>query len=315
VKPFVRDVLLFVLIQAGIALGMLATLRARSQSYLAMSVDKERRLATVEGSRIVFVGGSSCAFGLDSGIVEARLGRPPVNMGLFAPLGAAFMLAEVRADLRRGDLVVVSLEYEHYRSAAMFHGMNCKVWRELFMVNPAALRYASWHNYAEVLSRDEGLASLADLAKQALKTVRNKPPGNPFYARSALNVYGDIGLPREDVRQVDDLRRPRVGLDEAALRDAARTLQRFADDCAARQIEVILAMPSIPIPHYEANRTFFEAIEDGLRRETAIPIILGGREACLPIDCFFDTCYHLTTQGTRARSLLLCDRLEAALAQ
>ena len=85
-----------------------------TDNYNATILDKDHRLRTAPGRRIIFVGGSGLAFGLDSELVAARYGCSPVNMGLSAGLGPRFMLQHAGSGVRRGDVVVICFEDSLY---------------------------------------------------------------------------------------------------------------------------------------------------------------------------------------------------------
>lgn len=100
-------------LKAGEEHGLIAVLVdafiAGPDNYLAAAYDKDRRLRTTPGERIILVGGSNVAFSMDSRILEERYGLAPVNMGLQAPLGVRFMTRHVAEYVRSGDVVVVLL--------------------------------------------------------------------------------------------------------------------------------------------------------------------------------------------------------------
>ena len=121
-RLFARKMLLFMLVQGVIWTGVVA-LYVRYETtnpagfgkrYAAATIDKHNRLAQQPSPRIVFVGGSNLAFGLDSAAIERSLGYNTVNMGLDLSLGLDFMLREIEPLLERGDVVVVSPEYEQF---------------------------------------------------------------------------------------------------------------------------------------------------------------------------------------------------------
>ena len=64
-------------------------------NYLASSIDKHYRLDSLGSPRLILVGGSNLAFGVDSKYMEQRLGMPVVNMATHAGLGMDFILSEV----------------------------------------------------------------------------------------------------------------------------------------------------------------------------------------------------------------------------
>ena len=82
--------------------------------YAAAIIDKMQILADAGSPKIVFIGGSSLAFGLDSQEIEKNTGITVVNMGLHANLGLRFMTEQVKEYLAPGDIVVISPEYEYF---------------------------------------------------------------------------------------------------------------------------------------------------------------------------------------------------------
>src|SRR6266436_7071833 len=101
-QAFVRYLSCFLIIQACVCGGVLvlykryAAFTLNKTGYLAASIDKHHLLVQQPSPRIVFVGGSNLAFGLDSSEIERSLSYHPINMGLHIGLGLAFMLAEVK---------------------------------------------------------------------------------------------------------------------------------------------------------------------------------------------------------------------------
>ncbi len=77
--------------------------------YAALKI-KYDRLTEVQGEKIVVIGGSSVAFGIDSKIAEQELGVPVVNFGLYAAFGLKCMLELSLDALGPGDIVVIAPE-------------------------------------------------------------------------------------------------------------------------------------------------------------------------------------------------------------
>ena len=97
------------LVLAGVYRGNRAVIE---RNYFAAFGDKQARLESTPAPRLILAGGSGMAFGLDSGRLEAELGRPVVNMGLHVALGVEFQLNALRPYLREGDVVLLGFEYE-----------------------------------------------------------------------------------------------------------------------------------------------------------------------------------------------------------
>ncbi len=78
---------------------------------LSTMVNKRDLLKEGRRDRVVFVGGSGLFDGLDSRMIEERLGRPVVNMGLYYGFAITPLLREITPYLRSGDTVVIVPEY------------------------------------------------------------------------------------------------------------------------------------------------------------------------------------------------------------
>ena len=70
--------------------------RASDDNYLAAVLEKDRLIRSTPSPKIILVGGSNLAFGIDSRMLRDSLNVNIVNMGLYAKLGLRYMLAQVK---------------------------------------------------------------------------------------------------------------------------------------------------------------------------------------------------------------------------
>ncbi len=100
------------------------------ETFLGELSVKYDRLRDVEGDKIVLIGGSSLAFGVDSKTMEEYLGKPVVNFGLYATLGTKVMLDLSKKGVERGDTVVICPEMDaqtlslYYNAEAMWQACD-----------------------------------------------------------------------------------------------------------------------------------------------------------------------------------------------
>lgn len=80
------------------------------KTFVGALDEKYERLMNTEGEKIVIVGGSSVAFGIDSEIIEEYTEMPVVNFGLYAALGTKLMLDLSRSGIGSGDIVLITPE-------------------------------------------------------------------------------------------------------------------------------------------------------------------------------------------------------------
>jgi hypothetical protein len=103
--------LLVILMPLALIFGIaVLTVPQYSNTFVGVLDEKVERLKSIEGEKLVVVGGSSVAFGLDSGLLEEYIGRPVVNFGLYAALGTKVMLDLSRAGISKGDVVIIAPE-------------------------------------------------------------------------------------------------------------------------------------------------------------------------------------------------------------
>ncbi len=67
-------------------------------------------LCETDEPKVVVIGGSSVAFGLDSEMLEEALGMKVVNFGLYADLGTKLMMDLSKANINEGDIIVLAPE-------------------------------------------------------------------------------------------------------------------------------------------------------------------------------------------------------------
>ena len=150
--------------------------------------NKFDRLTSIEEPKIVVVGGSSVAFGLESEILEKYTGRPVVNFGLYAALGTKVMLDLSKAGINEGDIIVLAPELDAQTMSMYF---NAETTLQATDDKPSMLRYVAPDNYFSLLG------ALWDHVSQKLEYQRDGAP-NPsgVYNGNNFNEYGDLEYER-----------------------------------------------------------------------------------------------------------------------
>ena len=86
--------------------------------YLQAYNKKCQLLEDTPSPRIIFVGGSNLAFGLDSQRIKDSLNINVINYGLHAGIGLKYMIDDISTYARKGDIIVFAPEYEHFYTIA-----------------------------------------------------------------------------------------------------------------------------------------------------------------------------------------------------
>lgn len=306
---FLIRVVCFFFLQALIAAWVLRN-PAMDSRYMNAINDKSALLFRQESPRIVFLGGSSVAFGTDSQAVFEATGLRPVNMALHADLGLPFMLEQAKPGLRRGDTVVLSFEYSLFDRPP---GQG--ILAEAIFYRPSDIRHLGLSEIGSIL--DSGLGMLCRGASTFYRGLRGAPSARVPYSRDSFDAFGDNVAHRtmpqpegwlEGLAQSQGL----AGSPRPAVRNRTlRALNDFRSFCGNRGIRVAYLFPAIPKVVYD-KASEVSAIARELR--VSVPGLLflnEPQEMAYSEELFFDTVYHLNSAGIAKRTQLLVARLRA----
>ncbi len=162
----------------------LATPSQYGETFLGELSEKYDRLRDIKEDKVVLIGGSSLAFGVDSKTMEEHLGMPVVNFGLYATLGTKVMLDLSKSGVRRGDIVVICPEIDaqtlslYYNAEAMWQACDSDM-SLLFGIGA--------DNVGDMIGGFWGY--LSDKLEYARGDGLNV---SGVYTKAAFNEYGDI---------------------------------------------------------------------------------------------------------------------------
>lgn len=184
-------IVLTVLIPVVFIVSSLAFLpKIYGDTFLGELADKYERLNSIEEPKIVIVGGSSVAFGLNCETIEKTTGYKTVNFGLYATLGTKLMLDLSRSNINEGDIIILAPELNEQTLSLYFNATSA--WQAL-EGDFDMLRYVGSDNYKDLLGNlFEYLGKRWEYALEK-RTVTQ----TGVYSHESFNEYGDIVYPRE----------------------------------------------------------------------------------------------------------------------
>lgn len=301
---FLRKCALMAALVLATGAAVLVLVPPDRDDYLAVIGRKVELLETTPAPRIVFVGGSNLAFGLDSRTVQGRLGMRVVNMGMGFNMGLRFMLDLVEPRLAKGDIVVLVPEYN------LFYGLLDGDERliDVLELYPDGYRYV--RSRRQMLNLVEHLPEHArSKLSRALQTFWRPTPEDCVYCPRAFNEYGDnvahLGLPGKDVLKTEFLRKTGQGVD----REAIRVVNAFAHRAEERGIRVVMVFPCVPEPHFEKRRKAIERLYAVLREDLDVPMLSTPADHVYPIGYFYDWVYHLNREGREIRTAKVVEEI------
>lgn len=308
-RTFLLKLLLFAcLVTAGFALLLRWHPKAEDNQYVNVLVDKEARLRSTPPPRVLLVGGSNLAFGVDSAALERALGRPTLNLAVTMEFGHEFILNQAAAHVRSGDIVVLSLEYFGFTGAApQAHALA-----PALQSVPGAWRYLDWPQWKVLL--DGGLVHLGHLARTSLAEARGYYSSfTGAYRRDGFTARGDM-ISHHGVAAAPIAFRA-LALSESSLRHTLADIAAFVAGCRTQGATVYFELPPWPERWVQSQPAILARIDAGLRAVPHLTVLNKPADVALPLDMFYDTEYHLTQAGTVLRTQRLIHVLSAARAQ
>ena len=278
-----------------------------SQSYYAQLPALWNKLQTAQGKKIVIVGGSNVAFGVDSAQMEAMLKAhgfdyTVCNFGLYAAVGASAMLTLSEDFIREGDIVVLAIEptsdtfSTYFGATAMLKcAEDC----------PEMLLHLNGQQRSAVVGNYIGyLQERADIRRSGIL-----PSPEGAYAKAAFDENGDMRFDRAGNAMA-------LGYDTAVPIDLAGFTceEAFAQQendyiAAARDKGAQVVMSFSPMNRSAVTDASEETVYGfylRLQETFRCPIISDPNDYILESGWFYDSNFHLNSAGMAIRTHQLC---------
>ena len=248
-----------------------------------------------EEKRLIFVGGSAVAFGINSKLINSNLnGYNAVNFGLYASLGSRMMMDFVSNNIQDGDLVILMPEQDSQMLSLYFNGES--TWQALDG-DFHTLKYLSYDNYSSLI------ASYPKFALSKIKHNLNPLNIDGIYKRDSFNEYGDIesSLRNANImypKYYDDVNRISFDTDIISS-DFIDYANEFNKTVTKKGGEVFYYFP--PMNEDSLIDKSYSSVDDYyayLCDELDFPIMGNPHNSLMDPLWFYDTNYHLNTSGS-----------------
>ena len=317
-KRHIKTIILFLVLVALTPVLVLAGGAALpdyyQESYYAELPEMYRRLKAVEGPKIVVVGGSNVAFGLDSALLEELLAQKGFDytvcsFGLYAAVGTSAMLDLSQDTLNEGDIVILAFEPTSETMSTYFGATA--FWKcaenapELLLKVSDDKRSALFGNYITYLQE-----------RQTIFTSGVLPQAEGVYAKSSFNERCDLVYNRAGNMMT-------LGFDTAAPVDFAAVT--ISDDFAeqvneycqkAQEAGAQVWLSFSPVNRNALTGNVAESVKSffGLCNTTfACPIISDPNTYIMDSGWFYDSNFHLNSAGAVVRTCALAEDILAWL--
>ena len=307
-KKVIAWVLSFIIIAAiplaSVPVVLAATGDQYAQTYYAALSKQYDRLCSVDEEKVIVVGGSSVAFGMDSELFEELYGKPSVSFGLYGSFGVKVMMDLSKVNINKGDIVVLAPEISD-QALTLYFGAESVL--KATEARPDIIAHIAFDNVGDVLgaSWDFARTKLTNLYSNEQFDIEG------VYRADAVNEYGEIDketFPREgNILPTGYLDEPIRYASEDIADDFIDYVNDYVDYCRKRGAEVYYSFP--PVNDRAVDRTT-------LRETTAdyyayLSTVLDCEVISDPYDYvydyryFYDTNFHLNDSGAILRTVQL----------
>ena len=316
-KLLLKSLLFFVIIIGLITYTSLFIPPASEPSpdgYMAILNDKHRIADSIKTPKLILVGGSNLAFGIDSKILRKELGIPTANMGLHAGLGTKFLLNQAKYIAKENDIILLSFEYYPTLKEdpkLQKHTSKLCSYAKLFYEQSFYLdfeEYLSDCRTVYINYVNEKINFFKDLLKKTLQTTPKPvtPPKNivqvskvGIYSRQAINDDADIVAHLEEPIK-EDLAND--GVIDYKYWEGIKLINDFAEEMKIKNVAVFFVFPNYPQKEYLASKRAISLLEQDLKADLAVEILGNSTSFVYPNNYFFDTHYHLNKIGRKKRT-------------
>ncbi len=302
IKAFILIFTLGVLLIASVFLPP----KNSRQNMLYTQIDKNNLLKNVPSPRLIFVGGSNLAYGLDSKQIQDSLPVNPINTGIHINIGLKYMLENTLQYVQPNDVIVLSAEYQQ------FYGDLADGEAELFSivtdVVPQSKRLLDYKQYFKLLKLVPQFAQ----SKLQPRFLFLKYPQDTIvgrYDRKAFNQFGDA---TKHWKLSAENPKPYSTITASFNDDILQKLIQFKDAIKQKKARLYITFPGYQYSSFKVNQSQIKQVQQKLTANH-FDIISTPEEYIIPDSLIFDTPYHLTKKGVDLRTKLLINDLKKVL--
>lgn len=274
--------------------------------------EKYELLNSVEGEKLVVIGGSSVAFGLESSALEREIDMPVVNFGLYANLGTKLMLDLSRSGIGDGDVVVVAPEMNDQTLSLYF---NSETTMQALDGNFKMISSIDKENYEALIGASWGFA-----ADKLGYILRGDVPENAgAYSKKWFNSYGDnvYDRPYNEMSTVTKNITLDFKYDEndgvtSEYEEFVDYLNEYVEFCTGKGATVYFSFPPMnkaSFTDYNTEENIY-AFYDNLCSSLHCKVISNINDYIMDEGYFFDSEFHLNNAGVKVRTAHLADDLK-----
>ncbi|MCQ2413879.1 MAG: hypothetical protein MJ082_03665 [Clostridia bacterium] len=286
------------------------------ETFVGALKTKTDRLNSVEGEKIVIVGGSSVAFGINSELIEKYTDMPVVNFGLYAALGTKIMIDLSKQGISKGDVVILAPEMDPQTLSLYF---NADTALKATDGSPEILLHLDPDNFFSCFASSFRFAT--GKMKHIMAGTKASVDRTSAYAAEHINEYGDLDFTRQKniMSTFYDTTTP-IALDESVMsREFIDYINDYVDYCEKKGATVYFGfcpMNELAVQYTDEIKegmseteirrlktAYYDAFEEFLTDNLKCPLLGSVADNVMGPGYFYDSNFHLNDYGVMAHTV------------
>ncbi len=279
------------------------------ETCLGALPDKHALLKNAQSPKIVFVGGSSSSFGLDSRRISEAFHMPVINMGIHYNMGLRYMMKDILPYVRENDVIVLAPEYINFHTET-YYGGDELVWI-LFDIFPQGKQHISFRQWQKITPHmikyaTLKIANIPDTLKRKFKP-KPKAAAINIYGRDSFNHFGDAYIHWDQPSEIISCA-PRASGKETVNEFVLSEMKEFQKQVQKKGAVLIMLPPPYQECSFNNEYPLISQIETKLK-ENNLGYLTPPLRYTFADHLIFNGSYHLNKKGVDLRTTRIIEDL------
>ncbi len=281
-----------------------------ADTYQSVIVRKYDKLITTNTPKIIIIGGSSAAFGINEEIISKSTGYDVVNLGLHAGFGSNFPTQLSKANINNGDIVILAYEYGWIEEGA-FDKLGVDLVMSGIDNHISLYKHIRFQNYDDIIDY------IFKYANKKAERISTDEIQKDVYSSSSFNDKGQMIYDRQKsiiTEKYDEKKYGNINIDDFKIYDDTKKFlinyRKFVEKKGAK---IFFTAAPIMKSSNRSDSYKYSNMVNTVEKELNIKYISNPTEYFFDTKYMYDTIYHLNSEGEKIRSNKLAEDINNAL--
>jgi hypothetical protein len=275
--------------------------------FVAAIIDKHQILNATPSPKIILIGGSSVAYGIDSQLMQDSLGIPVVNMSFQYFLGSDFLFRQLLNSLNKGDKIISSFEYIVTKDGDKKEQLKAASYL------PKANDWIIFETPDEHISA--WLRSRIAFFRKIILRLYDQTPYNPTiedktntFFRGAIDKNGDLVSHLNN----NPIQFPLCNTaQDSSFYTVIENVEYYTKSLETKGIDVLYTFPPYEEASFNNDNQLIDRLYRHFEKYPEIKLLDSPYDGKFPNHYFQDMCYHLNAEGRKQRTLKLIQNFKS----